>query len=357
MILEAKNIQFSYTAGGAPAIDDLSFRLQQGEFVCLIGPSGCGKTTLLHILAGLLRQKSGSIIMNGEEIQDVAAEDRNIVMVFQQDLLFPFLNVWQNIGFGLMLRKTPEQKIKEEVQQMLELIQLPDIAQKMPRQLSSGQRQRVSLARSLILKPKVLLLDEPFTNLDPGLQQSMRELLLVIKNNFDITVICVTHSHEDVLLLSDYIGFISKGRLLQYGREFELFEKPNTTEIATFFGNSNFIPGVYRDGHVDCGFAKIPHQKEWPDCKEGQELVLTCRPEHLGIQLQDIEGDANCLKLAATVEQRVYSPAGIRYRLLVGSTVWNCIEDSHKTLEDAIHVGTTLHIIIPQQYLWLIAVS
>ncbi|MGB7243240.1 MAG: ABC transporter ATP-binding protein [Sulfitobacter sp.] len=223
------------------AVDSISLDIQKGEFLTLLGPSGSGKTTLLMMIAGFLDISEGDIALDGSSIADVPAEKRNFGMVFQGYALFPHMTVRDNIGYALSVRKRPNAEIKARVDEMLELVQLQEFADRKPGQLSGGQQQRVALARALCFAPPVLLLDEPLGALDKKLRVEVQEQLKDIHRRVGTTFIYVTHDQEEALSMSDRIVIMRDGAIEQVGTPKELYERPNSEFTASFLGKSNFI--------------------------------------------------------------------------------------------------------------------
>lgn len=223
------------------AVDNISLEIQKGEFLTLLGPSGSGKTTLLMMIAGFLDISSGDIALDGNSIANVPAEKRNFGMVFQGYALFPHMSVRDNIGYALSVRKRPAAEIKARVDEMLDLVQLPDFADRKPGQLSGGQQQRVALARALCFSPPVLLLDEPLGALDKKLRVEVQEQLKDIHRRVGTTFIYVTHDQEEALSMSDRIVIMRDGSIEQVGTPHELYENPATEFAASFLGKSNFL--------------------------------------------------------------------------------------------------------------------
>ena len=227
--------------GAFQAVKDVSLEIQKGEFLTLLGPSGSGKTTLLMMIAGFLDLSKGDIALDGVSIAEVPAEKRNFGMVFQGYALFPHMSVRDNIGYALSVRKRPVSQIKAKVDEMLELVQLQDFADRKPTQLSGGQQQRVALARALCFAPPVLLLDEPLGALDKKLRVEVQEQLKDIHKRVGTTFIYVTHDQEEALSMSDRIVIMRDGAIEQVGTPKELYERPATKFTASFLGKSNFI--------------------------------------------------------------------------------------------------------------------
>ncbi|GAB3341340.1 hypothetical protein GCM10027429_29560 [Marivirga atlantica] len=226
MHLEIEKISKSY--GNEEVIKDLSLQLEANKTLSILGKSGCGKTTMLKIIAGLTKPDNGSIKMAGKDISDLSPEKRGIVYLYQEDLLFPHLNVFENIAFGLRIRKENEADINRKVNEMLLFLELEKQAQRMPHELSGGQRQRVSFGRAIIINPSILLLDEPFGSLDSGTRQRMQHLFKDMADKFQITSLLVTHDLKEAILMGDQIGFMKKGRLQVYNSRDEFINDPQT---------------------------------------------------------------------------------------------------------------------------------
>jgi putative spermidine/putrescine transport system ATP-binding protein len=278
-----ENIHKRYPGSQEEAVRDFSLRVEKGELVCLLGPSGCGKTTTLKIIAGLLEPDTGNVCFDGQDVTGIPAEHREAVMVFQSHLLFPFLSVAENVGFGLKMQGVPKDQIQRRVTPMLERMQLAGYEDRRPSQLSGGQRQRVALARALVLEPKVLLLDEPLSNLDASLRDEMRELILSIKEELDITIIFVTHDQEEAVLLADRIAVMFGGELQQYGKSEELYRRPASLAIAKFFGNTNTLPGRVSGRTVVTEAGDFCLARAAGTLREGEAVTLLARPEEIAL--------------------------------------------------------------------------
>ncbi len=229
--------------GDVKAVDHVNLELFDGEFFSLLGPSGSGKTTCLRLIAGFEQPTSGSIQLHGVEVSGVPPYDRDVNTVFQDYALFPHMNVGQNIGYGLMVKNVPKAERETRVQDMLDLVRLPGMANRKPSQLSGGQRQRVALARALINHPRVLLLDEPLGALDLKLRQEMQIELKSIQQRIGITFVFVTHDQEEALTMSDRIAVFNLGKIEQIGTPSEIYERPTTRFVAGFVGTSNILSG------------------------------------------------------------------------------------------------------------------
>jgi putative spermidine/putrescine transport system ATP-binding protein len=234
--------------GDVAAVDGLSLKVAQGEFVSLLGPSGCGKTTTLQMIAGFAEPSAGTILIHGRDVASVPASKRGIGIVFQSYALFPHMTVTQNVGFGLEMRKVPRPERERRVAEALELVHLGGLGQRYPRALSGGQQQRVALARALVIRPDLLLLDEPLSNLDAKLREEMQIELRNIQQSAGVTTILVTHDQTEAMALSDRIAVMHGGRIVQVASPFEAYEFPATDFVSSFLGKTNLIPATASAG-------------------------------------------------------------------------------------------------------------
>ncbi|MBN8638547.1 MAG: ABC transporter ATP-binding protein [Anaerolineae bacterium] len=239
-------VRFSHVSrhfGEVKAVDDVSLELYDGEFFSMLGPSGSGKTTCLRLIAGFEQPSAGEITLHGRSVVGVPPYERDVNTVFQDYALFPHMNVGDNVGYGLMIKRVPKRERQERVREMLELVRLPGLADRKPSQLSGGQRQRVALARALINHPSVLLLDEPLGALDLKLRQQMQIELKSIQQRVGITFVYVTHDQEEALTMSDRLAVFNQGKIEQLGTPAEVYERPQTEFVAGFVGVSNIVRG------------------------------------------------------------------------------------------------------------------
>ena len=252
---------------GETVLDSINIYFNNSEFLTLLGPSGCGKTTTLRIIGGFLQPTSGDVLFEGVRINDVPPHKRRVNTVFQKYALFPHLNVFENVAFGLRIAKVPQKEIDERVTEMLEIVSLKGFEKRKPDQLSGGQQQRVAIARALVNRPEVLLLDEPLGALDLRLRKDMQNELKRIQQQLGITFIYVTHDQEEALAMSDTVVVMDKGRIQQIGTPEDIYNEPNNAFVADFIGESNILDGIMRADYVveffgrkfrclDKGFAK-----------------------------------------------------------------------------------------------------
>lgn len=275
-MLQLYNLTIRY--GGTTVVRNFNLEVLDGEMVSLLGPSGAGKTTVLKAVAGLIHPHEGEITIDGQPVTNLPPEKRNAVMVFQKSLLFPFMNVAQNIAFGLRMQRRQSSEIQTKIREIIQLTELTGLEQRKVHELSGGQQQRVSLARALVLKPAILLLDEPLSNLDANLRQQMRELIQDIQTETGITTLFVTHDQAEALMLSHRVGLILDGRLRQVGEPRMLFHRPADPEVARFFGGCNFIQGRIKNGSFQSEFAKVPTTLKNGN---GHWVTATIRPEDI----------------------------------------------------------------------------
>lgn len=289
---------------GMPILKDISFEVDDGEVVSLLGPSGCGKTTTLKIIAGLIAPDGGDVLLGGRSILKTPVEKRGTVIVFQEHLLFPHLNVEENICFGLKMAHKPKAYMKKKAEEMLQLVKLPGINKKYPHELSGGQRQRIALARALAVEPKVLLLDEPFSSLDPNLKMEMRELTFSLQRKLGITTILVTHDREEAFMYSHKIAIMLNGEIKQFGTSNELYMNPNCMEVANFLGEKNYLHGEIKNGIFISSILQFSTEKE-----DEKHAVAMIKPEDIKIFPKGEK------EIQGKVEESHYAGERIYYKL------------------------------------------
>ncbi len=275
----------SKTFKDTAAVADFNLDVTRGEFVSFLGPSGCGKTTTLRMIAGFETPTTGTIVINGEDVTYRPPNRRNVGMVFQSYALFPNMTVADNIGFGLKVTKRPAAEIRQTVQEMLDVIHLPELGTRYPYQLSGGQQQRVALARALAIHPQVLLLDEPLSALDAKIRVELRSEIRRIQQELGITTVYVTHDQEEALSLSDRIVVMNAGRVEQIDAPFRIYNYPTTGFVASFIGQLNLLPVVVQDasaGAVACG-GQIIRTSLSIQAANGAAVRLAIRPEEIKV--------------------------------------------------------------------------
>ena len=331
-----------YPGAAKPALDRLSLEIPSGELTALLGPSGCGKTTTMKMIAGLLEPTSGDVTFDGRSILRDKPEHRGVVMVFQNYLLFPYMSVADNVGFGLKMRGVARSEIEARVAEMLALVKLPELGRRRPSELSGGQQQRVALARALIVRPNVLLLDEPLSNLDAHLRFEMRDLIRTLQRDMGITTIFVTHDQEEAVVLADRVALILDGQLRQYAPADVFYKRPADEPVARFFGGQNFVTGQ-SDGTV---FDSPLGRLFLPEGARKGAGKLTVRPENVKIGA----GAENTL--TATLVERIYLGTQTRLRLRVGDVALEAVANPDDA--EGFSAGDTVPITLPRQTLWVL---
>jgi len=306
-------------AGDVVALQDVSLQIGDGEFFSLLGPSGCGKTTSLRLMAGFEMPSEGEVLIAGQVQGLTPPFQRPVNTVFQNYALFPHMSVAENVAFGLQMHKVPKAEIGDRVKEALDMVQLPGLERRKPKQLSGGQQQRVALARALVNRPKVLLLDEPLGALDLKLRKAMQLELKALQDRVGITFVYVTHDQEEALTMSDRIAVMNRGRLLQVGTPSEIYERPADRFVADFIGESNFLEGVLLG--QDGGRARV----RWGalellaidrgQAASGSKVTVALRPEKIRLARQALEGEN---AFPARVEELTYVGKDSDYLLRLG---------------------------------------
>jgi len=281
-LVKFENITKRY--GNVEAVKQMNLKVNNGEFLSLVGPSGCGKTTTLRLIAGFIKPDEGKIFINNEMVNNVAVKKRNIGIVFQNYALFPNLNLFENIAFGLKARKVDPKTINKEVDKLIEIVGLRGKEKSFPKELSGGQQQRVALARSLAIKPKILLLDEPLSALDAKVRLFLRYEIKRIQREFNITTIYVTHDQEEALSISDRVAVMKDGTIQQLGGAMDIYNHPINKFVADFVGISSFLNGEYVGKgkmKVNSNIIQINHI---PNKKINSEITVAIRPEKIEIE-------------------------------------------------------------------------
>ncbi|MBX3645148.1 MAG: ABC transporter ATP-binding protein [Rubrivivax sp.] len=320
--VQCRHVRLSY--GPTEVLKDVNIEIEPGEFFALLGPSGSGKSTLLRLIAGFNKHQSGELLIDGVDVSAKAPWQRNVGMVFQSYALWPHLSVWDNVAFGLVERKVDKATRRQKVGAALELVGLSAFAERRPNQLSGGQQQRVALARTIVIEPQVLLLDEPLSNLDKTLRVQMRQELLAMQRRLGLTTIFVTHDQEEAMTTADRMAVLDKGVVQQIGAPATLYDYPVNAFVANFVGTMNLLPGRVRarsgssvtldvDGIGDLRFPLVG------DVPDGEHLTVSFRPHSLRVEVADAARDARYVWMPGTVDASEFLGEFTRYRVRVGT--------------------------------------
>lgn len=333
--VEVRNVSLAY--GATRVLHDVSLMIEPGEFFALLGPSGSGKSTLLRLIAGFNQAQSGQVLIGGEDLSRVPPWRRDIGMVFQNYALWPHMTVAENVAFGLEERRFPKETVRAKVAAALDLVGLGEFASRRPGQLSGGQQQRVALARTIAIEPKVLLLDEPLSNLDAKLRVYMRAELLALQRKLGITTIFVTHDQEEALSISDRVAVLDGGVVQQIGTPMELYDHPVNRFIAHFVGTANLLRGWIRPDAAGAQF-ESPVLGRIPVAGAGStasEAEITIRPHALVLAPADRPNDAGRIWVEGVVAEREFLGEFVRYTVKVGGT--DFVADEPHFIGDASH--------------------
>jgi iron(III) transport system ATP-binding protein len=332
--------------GSIPAVENVNLHVEAGTLVCLLGPSGCGKTTTLRMIGGFDEPTSGQVLIGADDVTHLPPYSRPTAMVFQSYALFPHMSVYENIAYGLKARRVPKSEIKSQVEEVITLMELQGQEAKSPPQLSGGQRQRVALARALIIRPQVLLFDEPLSNLDALLRVRMRGELRKVQQQLGITSIYVTHDQEEAFSLADQVAIMSQGRLVQLGQPRDLYHEPVNRFVAEFVGLSNIVPVEVLDTTADGATVRFHSTtisaKGLPD-RTVREVYVVFRPETLRISRRVDHG------VPARVVTLAFLGPLVRYTVVVDDGP-ELIVDMHNPAEDDFFAeGTAVTVHLPDR--------
>jgi len=346
--IENVNLYF----GNNHVLRDLTLKIEPGEFFAFLGPSGCGKTTLLRLIAGFGRAQTGKIRIGEEDVTSYPPWKRNLGMVFQSYALWPHMTVWKNVAFGLEERRFPKSEIHRRVGAVLDLVDLVDLADRRPSQLSGGQQQRVALARTIVVEPKVLLLDEPLSNLDAKLRIQMRQELLLLQRKLAITTIFVTHDQEEANTMADRIAVMNEGVVQQVGTPTELYDNPANRFVASFIGTANLLDGALStvDGKpvfrtTDGLTVPLASEAASRMTRGVKGCSIVFRPQNVTIRPAE-EGDyqggdrQGTVSIGGIVQHREFLGSLIRYTVAVGERTI-LVDDAHHRGQPALSVGTS----------------
>ncbi len=317
--LVLRNITKSF--GGYTAVDNLNLTLHEGELVSLLGSSGCGKTTTLRMIAGFMTPTEGTIELDGQVISSpqssLPPEKRQMSMIFQSYAIWPNMTVEENVGYGLKLRKISSDEAKRRVAQMLDVVQLAPLRDRYPAELSGGQQQRVALARSMVVKPSILLLDEPLSNLDANLREEMRFEIRRLHDEFKMTMVYVTHDQAEAMVTSDRIAVMNKGKIEQIDAPFELYRRPKTKFVAGFIGRTNFLTGRSGGDDVDFGGFRIPARELAPAGGLPAEVQISVRPQSIHLRRDRPAASPQFCCVEGSVQRRAYLGESWDYHITV----------------------------------------
>jgi ABC-type Fe3+/spermidine/putrescine transport system ATPase subunit len=313
--------------GDTAAVDDVSFEVPRGSFATLLGPSGCGKTTTLRMIAGFYDPDAGDIELGGRRINNLPAHKRGAAMVFQDYALFPHMSVFNNVAYGLRLAKKSKSEIQKKTEDTLKFVGLAGLGDRSPNQLSGGQQQRVAVARALVVEPEILLLDEPLSNLDAKLRESLRWELRALQQRLGMTFVYVTHDQDEALALSDWVAVMNAGKVEQAGVPWEIYYHPKTAFLADFVGAVNLVPSIVRevrDGTATVSLGPTHAPVRVPDgvaLAGGARVQLCIRPESLALRAPGVPGDGQVL-IPGTVARRAFLGDLMRYWVTVDGREW-----------------------------------
>ena len=329
------------------AVDDLTLEVEPGTLVCLLGPSGCGKTTTLRMIAGFEDPTAGRILIGDEDVTEMPPYSRPTAMVFQSYALFPHMTIYENVAYGLKARRTPKKEIPGKVQEALALMELEGQEEKSPSQLSGGQQQRVALARALVIRPKVLLFDEPLSNLDAQLRVRMRGELREVQNRLGITSVYVTHDQEEAFSIADLVAIMNQGKLTQLGSPIDLYRRPVDRFVAEFVGLSNVVSAELVQSNAEGADIRVLGQvihSQQPPKNPKAAISVVLRPEAIGITGKSKEG------IPARVRTSAYVGPLLRYTVAIeGDGTELMVDLSNPAAEEFYEEGAEVSIELPKE--------
>jgi ABC-type Fe3+/spermidine/putrescine transport system ATPase subunit len=340
----SKTFDATSTVGAHKAVDDVSLQVPAGKFAALLGTSGSGKTTLLRIVAGLLAPDHGEVMFDGIPVTHVQPERRNIGMVFQHHRLFPHMTVEKNITFGLRMRGVSKHEQKKRVIDVLEMVQLEGFETRFPRSLSGGQQQRIALARTIVTRPKVLLMDEPFSSLDAQLRDDLRDVVANLQAQLGMTTVFVTHDQREALQLADVVAVLDKGRLEQVASPPELYTQPASRTVANFMSVRNFMTGRLEQDKFITSLGKLKLCR--PPQTISDEVTVIIRPEQIVMHHQYLDNLPNLIQ--GQITQVRYQGGVSRYLVSVGQDERLDVQGNYSDVA----VGSQVWLELPPKYLW-----
>jgi len=340
--------------GDTVAVDHVDLTVASGSLVALLGPSGCGKTTTLRMIAGLEEPSGGDILFDDASVLGTPPEKRDIGMVFQRYVLFPHMSVEKNVSFGLRVRGMDKTEIQKRVDEVLDIVQLKHLAKRFPSQLSGGQQQRVAIARTVVTDPRLMLMDEPLSNLDAKLREEMRAFITSLQRRLGITTLFVTHDQVEAIELADAIGVMFDGHLVQFGTPEEIFNRPINARVADFMGTTNLMPGTLRDVSADgsvletsVGSLRIRHAQHH---QVGSAVVATARPEHIDlVPFDETQPSTQENGFKGTVRDVVYYGGTLTYQVTAGDLSIQVRDRSTRRFAE----GEEVMVHVDPEHLWV----
>uniref|UniRef100_A0A7C4FF01 ABC transporter ATP-binding protein n=1 Tax=Thermofilum pendens TaxID=2269 RepID=A0A7C4FF01_THEPE len=336
--------------GKVTALQGVNLEVKEGEMVTLLGPSGCGKTTLLRVVSGLYKPTRGKVFFDSEDVTEKNPWERNVGLVFQDYALWPHMTVFDNIAYGLKLRKVPASEIKERVREVAELLRIEDLLDRYPHQLSGGQQQRVALARAIVINPSVLLLDEPLSNLDAKIRINVRTEIRKLQKELKITSIYVTHDQEEALVISDRIAVMNQGVIEQVGTPLEVYYNPRTLFVADFVGQVNIVGGKIIGIDETQGIVVVDSEigeirvAAHQNLREGEEVYLVFRPEMVEVSKTPLRGSADSTVFEGVVDAVQFLGNLLRVDVIVGG----------KKLRVEVHNPLSREWLLPQEKIFVV---
>lgn len=350
--LELENI--NVWLNGQRILHDVNLSIAKGECVALLGPSGCGKTTTLRTIAGFIHPQAGDVRISGQSCVGLSPNKRNVGLVFQDYALFPHMTVAQNVGYGLRMRKRVDSEIEKLVNQFLEMVQLAHVKDRMPQSLSGGQRQRVALARALVIKPDILLLDEPLGALDRKLRDQMQVELKQLQKQLGVTTIIVTHDQEEALSLADRVAVMFSGAIREIGKPQSLYDRPQHRDVMDFLGSSNLfrclVTHVSSDSVQLSGPGGFQTELNRTDLQLNQNILVGIRPEHLSIEFATV--DQQRASVSGTVHETVYKGSLMEVLIkTVDDHTFRAAVSPRSLTQEQIESGRAISLILEKDYI------
>jgi len=341
-ILQIKGLKKSF--GAQQVLKSLNLEIRKGEVVTLLGPSGCGKTTTLHIAAGLLKADAGEIFLRGAPVGHLPPQKRKVGMVFQRYALFPHMTVYENVAFGLRMMKMPSEQIRKEVYDILDVVRLPDVTHKFPSQLSGGMQQRIAFARALVMKPDILLLDEPFSNLDEKLRREMELETRRIQQAVNITTLFVTHNQEEAFVMSNRVAVMNAGQIVRIDSPREIYRDPGSRFVCSFLGDANYLEGRVTGVESDTIFIRVNdlllEATSSSAVREGGQVAVAIRPERIKISKNESRDARNVFN--GVISDVIFKGASLSYRIKVGEIVFDV--DKYSQEDDLFMVNDSVYL-------------